>query len=114
MCSIILKKMLKFSSSTQKKGRSPRAGNGNTFQYSCLENLMDRGAWWTAVYSVRRVRHNWVTEHAHTHTHTHTRTHTQERLNKWGNTIFLDGNSYLIKMLILMLFKNQKFIRINM
>ena len=27
-------------------GRSPREGDGNPFQYSCLGNLMDRGAWW--------------------------------------------------------------------
>ena len=26
-------------------GRSSGEGNGNPFQYSCLENLMDRGAW---------------------------------------------------------------------
>ena len=26
-------------------GRSPGGGNGNLLQYSCLENLMDRGAW---------------------------------------------------------------------
>ena len=26
-------------------GRSPGVGNGNPLQYSCLENLMDRGAW---------------------------------------------------------------------
>ena len=26
-------------------GRSPGVGNGNSFQYSCLENPMDRGAW---------------------------------------------------------------------
>ena len=26
-------------------GRSPGEGNGNPFQYSCLENPMDRGAW---------------------------------------------------------------------
>ena len=26
-------------------GRSPREGNGNPLQYSCLENSMDRGAW---------------------------------------------------------------------
>ena len=28
-------------------GRSPREGNGNLLQYSCLENPMDRGAWQT-------------------------------------------------------------------
>ena len=27
-------------------GRSPGEGNGNPLQCSCLENLMDRGAWW--------------------------------------------------------------------
>ena len=31
-------------------GRSPGEGNGNPLQYSCLENPMDRGAWWAAVY----------------------------------------------------------------
>ena len=32
--------------STPESGRSPGEGNGNTLQYSCLENSMDRGAWW--------------------------------------------------------------------
>ena len=30
-------------------GRSPRKGNGNPLQYSCLEKPMDRGAWWATV-----------------------------------------------------------------
>ena len=30
-------------------GRSPEVGNGNPLQYSCLENSMDRGAWWDAL-----------------------------------------------------------------
>ena len=29
--------------------RSPREGNGNPLQYSCVENPMDREAWWAAV-----------------------------------------------------------------
>jgi len=33
-------------------GRSPGKGNGNPFQYSCLGNAMDRGAWWAAVHGV--------------------------------------------------------------
>jgi len=33
-------------------GRSPGEGNGNPLQYPCLENLMDTGAWWTAVHGV--------------------------------------------------------------
>ena len=32
--------------------RSPGEGNGNPFQYSCLENSMDRGAWWATVHEV--------------------------------------------------------------
>ena len=46
-------------------GRSPGEGNGNQIprtQYSCLGNLMDRGAWWAIVHS-QRVRHNQVTKH---------------------------------------------------
>ena len=34
-------------------GSSPEGGNGNTLQYSCLENPMDRGAWRAIVHSVR-------------------------------------------------------------
>ena len=33
-------------------GRSPGGGNGKTLQYSCLENPMDREAWWVTVHSV--------------------------------------------------------------
>ena len=33
-------------------GRSPAEGNGYPIQYLCLENSMDRGAWWAAVYGV--------------------------------------------------------------
>ena len=33
-------------------GRSPVEGNGNPLQYSCLENPMDGGAWWTIVHGV--------------------------------------------------------------
>ena len=35
-------------------GISPRVGNGNPFQYSCLENSMDRGALWAAVHGVAK------------------------------------------------------------
>ena len=43
-------------------GRSPGEGNGNSLQYSCLGNPMDRGAWWATVHSVSRVRHDLVTK----------------------------------------------------
>ena len=35
-------------------GRSPGEGNGNPLQYSCLENSMDRGAWWAIVHGVTK------------------------------------------------------------
>ena len=37
-------------------GRSPGVGNGNPLQYSCLENSMDRGAWWATVHGVTKSR----------------------------------------------------------
>ena len=37
-------------------GRSPREGNANPLQYSCLENSMDRGASWTTVRGVTKSR----------------------------------------------------------
>ena len=35
-------------------GRPPGGGNGNPLQYSCLENPMDRGAWWATVHGVSK------------------------------------------------------------
>ena len=35
-------------------GRCPGEGNGNSLQYSCLENPMDRGAWWATVHGVAK------------------------------------------------------------
>ena len=37
-------------------GRCPGEGSGNPLQYPCLENLIDRGAWWTAVHGVAKSR----------------------------------------------------------
>ena len=39
-------------------GRSPREGNGNSFQYSLRVNPMDRGPWHCTVHRVARVRHD--------------------------------------------------------
>jgi len=38
-------------------GRCPGEGNGNQLQYSCLGNLMVRGAWWARVHGSQRVRY---------------------------------------------------------
>ena len=35
-------------------GRSPGGGRDNLLQYSCLENSMDRGAWWATVHRVAK------------------------------------------------------------
>ena len=55
-------------------GRSPRAGNGNPFQYSCLGNPTDRGAWWTTVQRIAKSRMQ-----LGTHTHEF-----KELLNSWS------------------------------
>ena len=38
--------------------RSPGEGSGNPLQYSCLENPMDRGAWWATVRGIMSVEHD--------------------------------------------------------
>ena len=38
-------------------GRSPGGGHGNPLQYTCLEKLMDRGAWWATVHVVTK---SWI------------------------------------------------------
>ena len=48
--------------------RFPGEENGNPLQYSCLENSMNRGAWWATVWGLG---HDWKHEHIHTHIHTH-------------------------------------------
>ena len=51
-------------------GRFPGKENGYQFQYSCLENSMDRGAWWTTVHGV---------------------TKSQPRLSNWAQTLIKDN-----------------------
>ena len=50
--------------------RSPGEGNGNSLQYSLLENPMGRGAWRATVHGVAK-SWTWLSVHTHTHTHTH-------------------------------------------
>ena len=52
----------RYMGSTPGSGRSPGGGNGSTLQYSCLENPMDRGAWWATVHGVTRVGHGCLTK----------------------------------------------------
>ena len=71
-------------------GRSPGEGNGKPLQYSCLENPMDRGAWWAIVHQgSQRVGHDWATSHTYSPLMEHYRVMKEStlRLNKslWIN-----------------------------
>ena len=46
-------------------GRSSGIGNGNPLQYSCLENSMDRGAWWATVHGIAKSQ-TWLRDWSHT------------------------------------------------
>ena len=63
--------------------RSPGVGNGNSLQYSCLENQMDRGAWWATVHRVAK---------SQTRLSTHTRGYIYQNLQDYplgkSNTCF--------------------------
>ena len=45
-------------------GRHSREENSNPLQYFCLENPMDREAWWATVHGLQRVRHDLVTNNS--------------------------------------------------
>ena len=47
---------------TPGSGRFPGVGNGNPLQYYCLENLMNREAWWATVHGVTKQSDNLVTK----------------------------------------------------
>ena len=50
-------------------GRSPGGGHGSPLQYSCLENPMERGAWWATVHVVAK---SWIPlKRFSTHTRSH-------------------------------------------
>ena len=53
-----------------RSGRSLGVGKGNPLQYSCLENLMDRGVWQAKSMGSPRVGYNCMCTTTHTHTHT--------------------------------------------
>ena len=85
-----------------RSGRSPGGGHDNPFQYTGLENPMDRGAWRAAVYRVAKswIQPKWLSTHkhsmvkmharAHTHTHTHIMFSDYYRIVKrWELPVFL-------------------------
>ena len=56
------------ASSIPGSGRSPGVGNGSLFQYACLENSTDRGAWWIAVQGAQSETTEQLSVRAHTRT----------------------------------------------
>ena len=64
VCSILMSKAVESppanagdtgdAGSNPQLGKSPGGGNGNPLQCSCLENSMDRGAWWTTVHGIAK------------------------------------------------------------
>ena len=72
-------------------GRSPGGGHSNPFQYSCLENPMDRRAWWATVYRINKESNTIeATEHTRKDREKRIFTHCCER--KWVTA------SYLVKL----------------
>ena len=68
-------------------GRSPGIGNGNPFQYSCMETPMDRGAGRATVHGVTK---SWTQLSVRTHTHTQTLTSSHTYKNaKFPNLTYL-------------------------
>ena len=65
---------------------SPGEGNGNPLQYSCLENPMDRGAWWAIVHGVAKSQ---TQLSMHEGPHIYTQTHSKE-----NNTFIYSKNMY--------------------
>ena len=49
---LVVKNLLANAGLIPGSGRSPGEGNGNPLQHSCLENPMDRRAWWSTVHGV--------------------------------------------------------------
>ena len=75
--------------------RSPGGEHGDPLPYSCLENLMDRGAWFG--YSPWGHKEWDTTECMHTHTHTHTHTHSS---SLFPHSLFLADSFKFTKCLL--------------
>ena len=74
-------------------GRSPREGNDNLLQYSCLGNPMARGAWWVTVQGVIkeldmawRLNNNSTCAYTHRHTHAHAHAHASLQVQRAQHT----------------------------
>ena len=73
-------------------GRSPGEGNGDPLQYSCLENSMDRGAWWATVHGVTKRQDSATITHTHTVTVYFAFWGNTNLLSKWSALFFVPTN----------------------
>ena len=81
--------------SIPESGKSPGVESGNLLRYPCLENPMDRGAWWSVVCGVAWVRCDWGTEHTH---NIFCKYHTQ-----WGDGCFASSTGNEARMPIVII-----------
>ena len=72
-------------------GRSPRVGNGNPLWYSCLENSMNREAWWAIVHRITRSRA--LSDWGSTHCYALALGQALERATDWWGT---HGSDHLV------------------
>ena len=82
-------------------GSSSSGEHGNSLQYSCLENPLDRGAWRAAVYSVAKSR-TWLNRHS-THACSDT-VHSQRSLNQFiASSRFIQKSPHVPSLLLLLM-----------
>ena len=77
-------------------GRPPGVGHGKPLQHSCLENPMDRGAWWHTVHGVTKSQTQLTKATEHTHEsllYTSGRPKKTRQLPEMGQAIILNSIS---------------------
>ena len=74
-------------------GRSPGGGHGNPLQYSCLENLLDRGAWWAIVHG-GRTESDMTEATSHTCVHAHVDRHMGRLRGRIAESHLCDSLNY--------------------
>ena len=89
---------------------SPGGEHGNPCQYSCLENPMDRGAWWVQFMGSQRVRHDWAIEHGQWALHRNTKWHFYENaIEKLIEFVFNCGSLWVVwRFSAVLVFPNKK------
>ena len=84
-------------------GRSPGGGHGNPFQYCCLENPMDRGAWRT-VHRVAKSQTQLKQLSMHAHNNKSNEKQVKETVPIWGQNWLLLCNAITVELFISYLF----------